>query len=233
MEVADEILVDVNSTVLWSSRDRDRFKNKPESVAMSKETATGRPTKKTMVETMIKQAEALDLCIRVADRGLLQCNAVLESLQPRQPGRITLLREHAKSDAETVINEVRWRVVRWRIRSQQASGEVQWEAEHLTLKGAARRTSTKMNFRDTEPQVRAVIMRAVRLIEWRGRLVITGRNFVNGVLSHKRYGLAAASKALAEVDRALEAGNKERAAKRAEVAKIVARQRVRTDEARN
>ena len=199
---------------------------------MSKEKTPVKTKHKPMVETLIKQAEALDLCIRVADRGLLQCNAVLESLQPKQPGRITLLRETRKSEGETVINDVQWRLVRWRIRSQQASGEVQWDAEHLTLKGAARRTSTKMNFRDTEPQVRAVILRAVRLIEWRGRLVITGRNFLNGVLSHKRYGLAAASKLLAEVDRALEAGIREREAKRAEVAKIVARQRIRADDAR-
>jgi len=200
---------------------------------MAKESATAKAKQKPMVETLIKQAEALDLCIRVADRGLLQCNAVLESLQPKQPGRITLLREARNSGGETVISDVRWRLVRWRIHSQQANGEVLWDAEHLTLKGAARRTSTKMNFRDTEPQVRAVILRAVRLIEWRGRLVVTARNFSNGVLSHKRYGLAAASKLLAEVDRALEAGNRQREAKRAEVAKIVARQKTRADDARN
>lgn len=194
---------------------------------MSKEKTAAKSTAKPIVDTMIEQAEALDYCIRVADRGLRQCNAVLESLQPKQPGRITLLQERVKSDAETVMNEVRWRVVRWRIRSQQANGDVEWQAEHLTLKGAARRTSTKMNFRDTEPQVRAVIMRAVKLIEWRARLVLTGRNFVTGVLSHKRYGVGAAAKLLAEVDRALEAGNQERASKRAEVAKIVARQKPR------
>lgn len=188
---------------------------------MTKEMATTNTKTKTIVETLTKEIEALEFCIRVADRGLLQCNSVLESLQPKQPGRITLLREQAKSGHKTVLNEVRWRVVRWRIRAQQVDGSVDWEAEHLPLKGAARRTSSKMNFKDTEPQVRAVIMRAVKLIEWRGRLVITGRNFLNGVLSHKRYGIAAAAKALAEVDRALVAGNREREAKRAEVAKIV------------
>jgi hypothetical protein len=200
---------------------------------MSKEKTAAKPTQKTMVEILTKQVDALDLCIRVADRGLLQCNEVLESLQPKQPGRITLLRETRKSEGATVINDVQWRLVRWRIRSQQASGEVRWGAEHLPLRGAARRTSSRMNFKDTEPQVRAVIIRAARLIEWRGRLVITGRNFLNGVLSHKRYGIAAASKLLAEVDRALEAGNRERAAKRAEVLKIVARQKTRADDAQD
>lgn len=176
-------------------------------------------------DSIIEQVEALRFCVGMADQGLQQCKKVLESLQPKQPGRISLLVETRKSTGKVVINEVRWRVVRWRIRSTQADGKIIWDAEHLTLKGASRRTSSKMNFRDTADQVKEVIRGAVKLIEWRGRLIGTGRNFVVATMSHNKLGVAGVQKLLTEVDAAHKAGHAERAAKRSEVEKIVARQK--------
>ena len=59
----------------------------------------------------------------------------------------------------------------------------------LPLRGAARRTSSKFGFHDTEPQVREALKAAVALIEWRGRVMRTAGGFVAGVESHNRFGV--------------------------------------------
>jgi len=161
--------------------------------------------KESLSDIVKREGRAIAHCIRVIDRGLRRCNATLEALQPKQPGRITLLATTAKGRGKLTLNETRWRVVRWRIRRSYSDGSVQWQAEMLPLRGAARRTSSKFGFHDTEPQVREVLKAAVALIEWRGRVLRTAGGFVAGVESHNTFGVPQAMK---NIERAVAAGDR-------------------------
>ena len=171
--------------------------------------------KESLTDIITQQGRSVAHCLRVIDRGLRRCNAALEALQPKQPGRITLLETTEKSRGKVVLNETRWRIVRWRIRRSYSDGSVEWQAEMLPLKGAARRTSSKFGFHDTEPEVREAIRAAVALIEWRGRVLRTATNFVTAMKSHDRFGVPQAAKNIDRAVAAADKGNQKRARIRA------------------
>ena len=150
---------------------------KPEPKATARD---GGAPKESRTARIARQANVVNICLNLADRGLRRCNAALEALQPRQPGRITLLEMRRETVSKTPLNDVRWRLVRWRIRRQNNDGSVEWQAVLLPLRGASRMASGKFGFHDTQAEVRAAIRAAVELIEWRGRVVKLAANFVTG-----------------------------------------------------
>jgi len=48
--------------------------------------------KESRTDRIAPQAKVVNICLNLADRGLRRCNSALEALQPKQPGRITLLK---------------------------------------------------------------------------------------------------------------------------------------------
>ena len=56
--------------------------------------------KESLTDMVAREGRAVAHCLRVIDRGLRRCNAALEALQPKQPGRITLLETTAEKGAE-------------------------------------------------------------------------------------------------------------------------------------
>lgn len=173
-------------------------------------------TKESLSELITREGRVVAHCLRVIDRGLKSCQHSLEALQPYQPGRISLLETKAKARGKLSLNETRWRVVRWRIRRTYPDGKVAWQAEVLPLKGAAKRTSSRFQFHDTEPEVREALRAAVALIEWRGRVLRTASGFVTGMESHNRFGVPQALKHIERAVAAADRGNLKRAAVRAE-----------------
>jgi hypothetical protein len=157
-----------------------------------------------------RQGRVLNLWLNHADRGLRRCNLALEALQPRQPGRIALLETQEESRGKTVLNETRWRLVRWRIRRTNNDGVVHWQAEPLPLRGASRMASGKFGFHDTQGEVRAVIREAAALIEWRSRVVQAGRNSVNAMDAHNRSGIPFAQRHIEAAVAAADAGTRKR-----------------------
>lgn len=164
----------------------------------------------TLTELITREGRVVQHCLRLIDRGLRRCNACLESLQPKQPGRITLYETKVKPRGKLVLNDTRWRLVRWRIRRQNSDGTVIWTNEKLPLRGAAKRTLSKFQFHDTQPQVREAIGAAVALIEWRGRILRTATNFVTGVEAHNKFGIPSAIKHINKAVEAAEAGQRKR-----------------------
>lgn len=173
---------------------------------MAKETK-----RESLVEVVAREGRVVRHCVGLIDRGLWRCNAALEALQPKQPGRITLLKTVEKSRGKIVLNEVRWRVVQWRIRRGYSDGSVEWQAVLLPTRGAAKRTLSKFGFHDTEPEVRKALLAAVALIEWRTRVLKTVTNFVTGMESHNRFGIWQAVKQINKAVAAADAGNRKRA----------------------
>lgn len=176
----------------------------------------------SLTELITREGRVVKHCLMLIDLSLRRCNACLESLQPKQPGRITLYKTPVKPRGKIVLNDARWRLVRWRIRRQYSDGTVEWTNEKLPLRGAAKRTLSKFQFHDTQPQVREVIRAAVALIEWRGRVLRTATSFVTGMESHNRYGIKSAQ---AHVTRAVEAadeGQRKRARIRAAAEQLAA-----------
>lgn len=151
------------------------------------------------------QGKVVSHCLNLIDLGLRRCDLALKSLQPRQTGQITLFKTVEKSRGKLVLNEVRWRVVRWQKRREHSDGKVEWRAEKLVLSEAVRRVSSHHEFHDTAPQVRKALKAAIALIEWRARVLQTATNFVTGVESHNRCGIPAGMKNIARaVDAAAE-----------------------------
>jgi len=167
--------------------------------------------KEPLADVIAREGRVVRHCLGLIDRGLRRCNAALEALQPRQPGRITLLETKAQMRGKMQLDGTRWRIVRWRIRRSYSDGSVQWQAELLPLRGAARRTSSRFGFHDTEPEVRETLKAAVALIEWRGRVLRTTGGFVSGMASHNRFGIAQAVKNIDRAVAAADQGNRKRA----------------------
>jgi hypothetical protein len=165
----------------------------------------------TLTQLITQEGRVVKHCLTLIDLSLRRCNACLESLQPKQPGRITLYKTNVKPRGKLTLNDTRWRLVRWRIRRQYSDGTVEWTNEKLPLRGAAKRTLSKFQFHDTQPQVREVIRAAVALIEWRGRILRTATNFVTGAEAHRKFGIPSATKHLKRALIATEAGHQKRA----------------------
>lgn len=178
----------------------------------------------TLGEAIAREGKVVEHCLRVIDRGLRRCNAALEALQPKQPGRITLLETKKDLRGKTQLTSIRWRVVRWRIRYQKSDGEVVWEAEPLPLTGAGRRVSSRFAFHDTEAQVRQALKAAIALIAWRGRVLQTASNFMNGMHSHNLFGIEQAAKNIDIAARAADEGARIRTRVREEAARIAREQ---------
>lgn len=121
-----------------------------------------------------------------------------------------------------MLNDTRWRLVRWRIRRQNSDGTVVWTHEKLPLRGAAKRTLSRFAFHDTQDQVRDVIRAAVALIEWRGRVMRTATNFVTGVEAHNKFGIPSAIKHINDAVAAADAGQRRRARIRAAAENLAA-----------
>jgi len=164
--------------------------------------------KEPLADVIAREGRVVRHCLGLIDRGLRRCNAALEALQPRQPGRITLLETKAQMRGKIQLDGTRWRIVRWRIRRSYSDGSVQWQAELLPLRGAARRTSSRFGFHDTEPEVRKALKAAVALIEWRGRVLRTTGSFVSGMESHNRFGIPQAVKHINRAVAAADRGNR-------------------------
>lgn len=176
----------------------------------------------TLSELITREGKVVEHCLRIIDLSLRRCNACLESLQPKQPGRITLYKTKVKPRGKLVLNDTRWRLVRWRIRRQYSDGTVEWTNEKLPLRGAAKRTLSKFQFHDTQPQVREVIRAAVALIEWRGRVLRTATNFVTGMESHNRFGTKSATVHITKALTAADEGQRKRAQIRAAAEQLAA-----------
>ena len=176
----------------------------------------------SITELITREGRVVRHCIGLIDTGLRRCNACLESLQPKQPGRITLYETRVKPRGKLTLNDTRWRLVRWRIRRENSDGTVVWTNEKLPLRGAAKRTLSKFQFHDTEPQVREVIRSAVALIEWRGRVLRTATNFVTGVEAHNKFGIPSAIKHINKAAEAAESGLRRRESIRAAAQQLAA-----------
>ena len=168
--------------------------------AEERKSSVASKSNENLVALVAREGKIVAHCLRLIDRGLLRCNASLEALQPKQPGRITLLKTKIKPRRKLTLNGTRWRIVRWRIRRQNSDGTIEWNAQMLPLRGAAKQTSSRFQFHETEPEVRKVILAAVSLIEWRGRVMRTATNFVTAMESHNRSGIPQAAK---NIDRAM------------------------------
>jgi hypothetical protein len=166
--------------------------------------------KESRTDRIARQARVVNLCLNLADRGLRRSNAALESLQPRQPGRITLLETGANGRSKNPLITTRWRIVRWRIRHTDSDGTVHWQAEMLPLSGASRRAAGRAGFHDTQAEVRAVIRAAVELIEWRASVAKTAAKFVTAMESHNRFGIPAVQRRIVAAVQAAEDGAKKR-----------------------
>jgi hypothetical protein len=171
----------------------------------------------SLADVVAREGVVVEQLVDVFDRGLRRCNTCLEALQPRQPGRITLMETRRKGAGKVVLNELRWRIVRWRIRRTYSDGSVEWTAQLLPLSGVTRFTSSKFNFHDTEPEVREVLKAAVALIEIRGRVLRTATNFVTGVGAQNRLGLPQAMKQIQRAVVAADRGARKRARIKVEV----------------
>ena len=57
----------------------------------------------------------------------------------------------AKVRAKRTLNETLWSAFRWRIRRNFSDGSIQRQVEMRPLRGAAKRTSSRFSFHDTEP----------------------------------------------------------------------------------
>ena len=176
----------------------------------------------SITELITREGRVVRHCLGLIDTGLRRCNACLESLQPKQPGRITLYETKVKPRGKLTLNDTRWRLVRWRIRRENSDGTVVWTNEKLPLRGAAKRTLSKFQFHDTEPQVREVIRAAVGLIEWRGRVLRTATNFVTGVEAHNKFGIPSAIKHINKAAGAAESGRRRRESIRAAAQQLAA-----------
>jgi hypothetical protein len=177
---------------------------------------------KARAERIARLADVANSCLTAADRGLETCAKALEDLQPFASGRISVVKTTEKSRSKSPINEVRWRVVRWRIRHENSDGSVEWETHKLPLRGASRMALGRLQFHDTQSEEREVIRTAVELIEWRARVVRAVTNFVTALEAHQRTGLSDVNRRVEKVLLAVARGQKNRADIKAKVERIVA-----------
>lgn len=85
----------------------------------------GSVAKELLTEIITREGRLVAHCLRVIIWGLRSCNAALDALQPKQPGRITLLETNVEGRSKLSLNGTRWWVVRWRIRRSYSDGSVE------------------------------------------------------------------------------------------------------------